>query len=124
MGNHLSSLLKQKFQQLIGEHKAVPREVEVVMGRKLRVYITNLVDILMQCFNGLGFGGFNIFYFFVNFRFRWVRMDVHIFHLRNFVTGRLELQTILACVVSQLCFFYYSVSFYKIMSKPRIGWGL
>ncbi|KAI3446695.1 hypothetical protein Pfo_003360 [Paulownia fortunei] len=37
VGKHLSGLLKQKFQQLIGEHVAVPQEVEVVMGRKLQV---------------------------------------------------------------------------------------
>lgn len=33
-----SGLVKQKFQHLIGEHTAVPQEVEVVMGRKLQVY--------------------------------------------------------------------------------------
>ncbi|XP_051117973.1 uncharacterized protein LOC127242463 isoform X2 [Andrographis paniculata] len=37
VGKHLSTLLKQKFQQLIGERVAVPQEVEVVMGRKLKV---------------------------------------------------------------------------------------
>ncbi|KAL7093214.1 hypothetical protein ACP275_11G029400 [Erythranthe tilingii] len=37
VGKHLSSLLKQKFQQLNGEQIAVPQEVEVVMGRKLKV---------------------------------------------------------------------------------------
>ncbi|KAG8367646.1 hypothetical protein BUALT_Bualt16G0094600 [Buddleja alternifolia] len=37
VGKHLSALLKQKFQQLIGEDVAVPQEVEVVMGRKLQV---------------------------------------------------------------------------------------
>ncbi|KAI3444077.1 hypothetical protein Pfo_000742 [Paulownia fortunei] len=37
VGKHLSSLLNQKFRQLIGEHVAVPQEVEVVMGRKLQV---------------------------------------------------------------------------------------
>ncbi|GFP85474.1 lactation elevated protein 1 [Phtheirospermum japonicum] len=37
VGKHLSGLLKQKFQQLIGEQVAVPQEVEVVMGRKLQV---------------------------------------------------------------------------------------
>ncbi|KAL0334139.1 UNVERIFIED_CONTAM: AFG1-like ATPase [Sesamum angustifolium] len=37
VGRHLSTLLKQKFQQLIGDHIAVPQEVEVVMGRKLQV---------------------------------------------------------------------------------------
>ncbi|KAI5675681.1 hypothetical protein M9H77_06631 [Catharanthus roseus] len=37
VGKDLSSLLKQKFFQLVGEHKAVPQEVEVVMGRTLRV---------------------------------------------------------------------------------------
>ncbi|KAL0428177.1 UNVERIFIED_CONTAM: AFG1-like ATPase [Sesamum latifolium] len=37
VGRHLSTLLKQKFQQLIGDHVAVPQEVEVVMGRKLQV---------------------------------------------------------------------------------------
>ncbi|PIN21888.1 putative ATPase [Handroanthus impetiginosus] len=37
VGRHLSGLLKQKFQQLIGEHEAIPQEVEVVMGRKLQV---------------------------------------------------------------------------------------
>ncbi|XP_073278565.1 uncharacterized protein [Primulina huaijiensis] len=37
VGLHLSSILKQKFEQLIGEQVAVPQEVEVVMGRKLQV---------------------------------------------------------------------------------------
>ncbi|KAK6127002.1 hypothetical protein DH2020_039251 [Rehmannia glutinosa] len=37
VGKHLSGLLKQKFQQLIGDQEAVPQEVEVVMGRKLQV---------------------------------------------------------------------------------------
>ncbi|KAH6772300.1 AFG1-like ATPase family protein [Perilla frutescens var. hirtella] len=37
VGRHLSGLLKQKFQQLIGEQTAAPQEVEVVMGRKLQV---------------------------------------------------------------------------------------
>ncbi|GAV82329.1 AFG1_ATPase domain-containing protein [Cephalotus follicularis] len=37
IGKNLSSLLMQKFQQLIVEHKAGPREVEVVMGRTLQV---------------------------------------------------------------------------------------
>lgn len=37
VGRHLSGLLKQKFQQLIGEQIPSPREVEVVMGRKLQV---------------------------------------------------------------------------------------
>ncbi|KAF8400455.1 hypothetical protein HHK36_013753 [Tetracentron sinense] len=37
IGEKSSVLLKQKFQQLIGEHAASPREVEVVMGRKLQV---------------------------------------------------------------------------------------
>ncbi|KAJ6435573.1 hypothetical protein OIU84_000720 [Salix udensis] len=37
VGKESSSLLKQKFQQLIGEQKACPQEVEVVMGRTLQV---------------------------------------------------------------------------------------
>ncbi|KAM7472881.1 hypothetical protein LguiA_011064 [Lonicera macranthoides] len=37
IGNDLSDLLKQKFEELIGEHKASPQEVEVVMGRTLEV---------------------------------------------------------------------------------------
>ncbi|KAK4404423.1 AFG1-like ATPase, partial [Sesamum angolense] len=37
VGRHLSSLLNQRFQQLIGEHVATPQEVEVIMGRKLQV---------------------------------------------------------------------------------------
>ncbi|KAL8497523.1 hypothetical protein ACS0TY_021016 [Phlomoides rotata] len=37
VGKHLSVLLKQKFQELIGDEIAVPQEVEVVMGRKLQV---------------------------------------------------------------------------------------
>lgn len=35
--NYGSDLLKQKFEQLIGNHRAGPQEVEVVMGRKLLV---------------------------------------------------------------------------------------
>ncbi|XP_061347468.1 uncharacterized protein LOC133292981 isoform X1 [Gastrolobium bilobum] len=37
VGRDLSGLLKQKFQQLIGEGTATPQEVEVVMGRTLHV---------------------------------------------------------------------------------------
>lgn len=37
VGKESSSLLKQKFQQLIGEEKACPQEVGVVMGRTLQV---------------------------------------------------------------------------------------
>ncbi|OVA13125.1 ATPase [Macleaya cordata] len=37
VGKELSDFLKQKFQELIGEHSASPHEVEVVMGRKLQV---------------------------------------------------------------------------------------
>ncbi|XP_043696023.1 AFG1-like ATPase isoform X2 [Telopea speciosissima] len=37
VGEELSGLLKQKFEQLIGEHSACPQEVEVVMGRTLQV---------------------------------------------------------------------------------------
>ncbi|KAL3522810.1 hypothetical protein ACH5RR_015644 [Cinchona calisaya] len=37
VGKDLSSLLNQKFHQMIGEHRAVPQEVEVVMGRTLQV---------------------------------------------------------------------------------------
>ncbi|PIA56889.1 hypothetical protein AQUCO_00700918v1 [Aquilegia coerulea] len=37
IGENSSDLLKRKFQMLIGEHKAYPQEVEVVMGRKLQV---------------------------------------------------------------------------------------
>ncbi|CDP05629.1 unnamed protein product [Coffea canephora] len=36
-GKDLSSLLNEKFHQLIGNHKAAPQEVEVVMGRILQV---------------------------------------------------------------------------------------
>jgi hypothetical protein len=37
IGKDISGFLKQKFQQLIGEHTASPQEVEVVMGRTLQV---------------------------------------------------------------------------------------
>ncbi|KAF3949322.1 hypothetical protein ACB098_01G335600 [Castanea mollissima] len=37
IGKDISGFLKQKFQQLIGEHTAGPQEVEVVMGRTLQV---------------------------------------------------------------------------------------
>lgn len=37
VGLELSGILKAKFQQLIGQHEAQPQEVEVVMGRKLKV---------------------------------------------------------------------------------------
>ncbi|KAB2625964.1 lactation elevated protein 1 [Pyrus ussuriensis x Pyrus communis] len=37
VGKDLSGFLKQSFQQLIGEHEAVPQEAEVVMGRTLKV---------------------------------------------------------------------------------------
>ncbi|KAF5186623.1 Afg1-like atpase [Thalictrum thalictroides] len=37
IGEKSSDLLKKRFQMLIGEHRAYPQEVEVVMGRKLQV---------------------------------------------------------------------------------------
>lgn len=37
VGQDLTRILKAKFQHLIGEHEAQPQEVEVVMGRKLKV---------------------------------------------------------------------------------------
>ncbi|GAB2267481.1 hypothetical protein Dimus_002464 [Dionaea muscipula] len=37
VGKDLSGLLRAKFQQLLGETRAVPQEVEVVMGRTLKV---------------------------------------------------------------------------------------
>ncbi|KAF3452889.1 hypothetical protein FNV43_RR03322 [Rhamnella rubrinervis] len=37
VGKDLSGFLKQKFQELIGQEKAGPQEVEVVMGRTLQV---------------------------------------------------------------------------------------
>ncbi|KAM7252585.1 hypothetical protein ACFE04_008094 [Oxalis oulophora] len=37
IGKNLTDFLLEKFQELIGEHKAVPQEVEVVMGRKLQI---------------------------------------------------------------------------------------
>lgn len=37
VGKEYSHLLLQKFQQLVGDYKASPQEVEVVMGRKLQV---------------------------------------------------------------------------------------
>ncbi|KAK4257604.1 hypothetical protein QN277_007169 [Acacia crassicarpa] len=37
IGQDLSGFLRQRFQQLIGELKAAPQEVEVVMGRTLQV---------------------------------------------------------------------------------------
>ncbi|KAL2481073.1 AFG1-like ATPase family protein [Abeliophyllum distichum] len=37
VGTNLSSLVSRKFQQLVGEHRAVQQDVEVVMGRKLQV---------------------------------------------------------------------------------------
>uniref|UniRef100_A0A803QLW3 AFG1-like ATPase n=1 Tax=Cannabis sativa TaxID=3483 RepID=A0A803QLW3_CANSA len=37
VGKDLSDFLKQRFEELIGKHKAGPQEVEVVMGRTLQV---------------------------------------------------------------------------------------
>ncbi|XP_062105806.1 uncharacterized protein LOC133817335 [Humulus lupulus] len=37
VGKGLSDFLKQRFEELIGQHKAGPQEVEVVMGRTLQV---------------------------------------------------------------------------------------
>ncbi|CAA2965122.1 AFG1-like ATPase isoform X1 [Olea europaea subsp. europaea] len=37
VGKNLSILLEQKFQELVGECKAVQQEVEVIMGRKLLI---------------------------------------------------------------------------------------
>ncbi|KAM7259638.1 hypothetical protein ACFE04_015379 [Oxalis oulophora] len=39
IGKNLTDFLLEKFQELIGEHKAVPQEVEVVMGRKLQILL-------------------------------------------------------------------------------------
>lgn len=36
--NGTSNFLMQRFRDLIGEHTAQPQEVEVVMGRTLKVY--------------------------------------------------------------------------------------
>lgn len=38
VGKDLSGLLKEKFQQLLGDHEAHPEEAEVVMGRTLKVF--------------------------------------------------------------------------------------
>lgn len=38
VGKDLSGLLKEKFQQLLGDHEARPEEAEVVMGRTLKVF--------------------------------------------------------------------------------------
>lgn len=37
IGKDSPILLKEKFQELVGEHAAGPQEVEVVMGRTLQV---------------------------------------------------------------------------------------
>ncbi|KAE9602370.1 hypothetical protein Lal_00049872 [Lupinus albus] len=37
VGRNLSSILRQRFQQMIGDAEAIPQEVEVVMGRTLQV---------------------------------------------------------------------------------------
>lgn len=58
VGKDLSSILKQKFYQLVGEHRAVPQEVEVVMGRTLQVCLQS------QYF--LGWWYFNLCLFYYN----------------------------------------------------------
>lgn len=40
VGKDLSGLLKEKFQQLLGDHEAHPEEAEVVMGRTLKVFFS------------------------------------------------------------------------------------
>lgn len=39
IGKDISGLLKQKFQLLVGDQPAGPQVVEVVMGRKLQVFL-------------------------------------------------------------------------------------
>lgn len=38
INNESSDFLIQKFKDLVGEHTVGPQEVEVVMGRKLKVH--------------------------------------------------------------------------------------
>jgi len=96
VGKESSSLLKQKFQQLIGEEKACPQEVEVVMGRTLQVgakiCFARTYKVPLTCFWQLLKSN--------SIRFHWVPMDVRIFLLKNFVTNHLELQIILDYSVS------------------------
>ena len=42
VGKDLSDFLKQKFEELVGSQRASPQEVEVVMGRTLRVRFLTL----------------------------------------------------------------------------------
>lgn len=48
IGRDISGLLKQKFQQLVGDEPAGPQVVEVVMGRKLQVFLLLLSQIPFQ----------------------------------------------------------------------------
>lgn len=100
VGKDLSGFLKTKFQELIGQEKAGPQEVEVVMGRTLQVF-ANLYSYktYTQHSTQSYFKKSKILFVNCN-RFHLVQMDVHIFPLMNYATDLLELQIILDCSVS------------------------
>lgn len=100
VGKDLSGFLKKKFQELIGQEKAGPQKVEVVMGRTLQVF-ANLYSYktYTQHSTQSYFKKSKILFVNCN-RFHLVQMDVHIFPLMNYATDLLELQIILDCSVS------------------------
>ena len=127
IGKDMSGFLKQKFQQLIGEHTASPQEVEVVMGRTLQVS-AKLYCAMAYAEHVLGQIFLKPFLKIINIvRFLLVLMDAHIFLLRNSVTDHLEPQIILDCSVSQIlafwilmCLLGYMYSQFKIVEYRYI----
>lgn len=67
VGSKYNQLLKQKFQELVGDEKPRPQVVEVIMGRKLEVkYIISTWPVrykdtfeVVNCNTGLGFSTVN-----------------------------------------------------------------
>lgn len=99
VGKDLSGFLKQRFQELIGQEKAGPQEVEVVMGRTLWVFFELYFKTYRQ-HNTHSYVKKPNFVFLKCNRFHSVQMDVHIFLSTNYATDLLELQIILDCLVS------------------------
>ncbi|RXH70835.1 hypothetical protein DVH24_015457 [Malus domestica] len=61
VGKDLSGFLKQSFQQLIGEHEAVPQEAEVVMGRTLKLVIYDIIVLSRENYHTLALEGVPVF---------------------------------------------------------------
>uniref|UniRef100_A0A2P2K7P6 Lactation elevated protein 1 n=1 Tax=Rhizophora mucronata TaxID=61149 RepID=A0A2P2K7P6_RHIMU len=108
IGKDLSGVLRQKFQQLIGEEAAVPLQVEVVMGRTLQVPLgaNGCAYFLFEelCDRPLGaadyFGLFN--------KFHTLALEgVPIFGLHNRTAAYRFVTLVDVCLVLFIYFFHY-----------------